>query len=190
MIAPSGQHSATIESRLEDAAGASTIDGMRKHIILLTALALSVALTPAAAASTQRPTTYIVSRTPGDQPEGISITSDETMYVTSVGTGAVFRGNVHDPDLHPFIAAGADGRGQATGVHVDRWGRIFVAGYDTGTLYVYNRSGRLLAKRPTVPGAALNDFAFSADAVYVTDSVNQIVWRASLTATNVGPLQA
>jgi hypothetical protein len=75
-------------------------------------------------------------------------------------------------------------------VHVDRWGRILVAGFDTGALYVYDRSGQLLAERATLPGAALNDFTFSRDAVYVTDSVNQIVWRASLSASGVGPLQA
>ena len=144
---------------------------------------------PGASAAAGRPTTYIVSRTPGDTPEGIAVTSDGTVYVTSIATGAVYRGRVTDPQLHPFIPANADGRGRAAGVHVDRWGRIFVAGYDTGTLYVYDRSGRLLLSRPTVAGVNLNDFTFTDYAVYVTDSGTARVWRAALTGPSVGPLR-
>lgn len=163
---------------------------MRNHFLaVLGGVLLAASLAAPATAQTAFPTTYLVSTTPGDTPEGIAVTADGTMYVTSVGTGAVYRGNVHDRQLHPFIPAGADGRGKATGVHVDAWGRIFVAGYDTGTLYAYDRAGHLLAARPTIPGAALNDLTFGPDAVYVTDSVNQIIWRAQLSAATVGPLR-
>ena len=157
------------------------------------ALAALVALAApgaAATATTARPTTYIVSRVPGDTPEGIDVTADGTIYVSSAGTGAVFRGSDREPELRSFIAAGADGRHSAAGVHVDRLGRIFVAGFDTGTLYVYDHRGHLLAARPTVDTAALNDFAFTDDAVYVTDSVNGIVWRASLAGATIGPMRA
>jgi sugar lactone lactonase YvrE len=137
------------------------------------------------------PTTYIVSQEAGTAPEGIAVTSDGTMYVTSVGTGAVYRGNVHDPRLRPFLPAGSDGRTQATGIHLDPYGRIFVAGYATATLFVYAPDGRLLAARKAPdPTAALNDLAFTGDAVYVTDSATGTLWRASLTASTVGPLTA
>jgi hypothetical protein len=64
-----------------------------------------------------------------------------------------------------------------------------VAGYDTGVLYVYDRSGQLLLTRPTVDGANLNDFTFTDDAVYVTDSGTGRVWRAARTGPSVGPLR-
>jgi hypothetical protein len=162
---------------------------MRIIVIIAAALAFLVAAAPANAAAA-RPTTYIVSRTPADNPEGISVSADGTMYVSSVGSGAVFAGTDREPELHPFVPAGADGRHAAAGVHVDRFGRIFVAGFDTGALYVYDRAGRLLAKRDTVAGAKLNDFTFTDDAVYVTDSGTGTVWRASLTGAAIGPLRA
>lgn len=161
---------------------------MRKTLVVALAVAL-IAPTAPATASAARPTTYIVSRTPGETLEGISVSPDGTMYVTGSASGAVYRGRVTDPRLHPFIPANADGRGQAAGVHVDRWGRVFVAGYDNGVLYVYDRSGRLLLTRPTVAGANLNDFTFTDDAVYVTDSGTGRVWRAALAGTSVGPLR-
>lgn len=161
---------------------------MRIPLVLAVAVAF-VAPLGSAGAVPARPTTYIVSRTPGETLEGISVSADGTLYVSSSASGAVYRGRVTDPQLHPFIPAHADGRGQAAGVHVDRWGRIFVAGYDNGTLYVYDRSGRLLLTRPTIAGANLNDFTFTDDAVYVTDSGTNRVWRAALSGTRVGPLR-
>jgi hypothetical protein len=157
---------------------------------LLVAAALAiVAVTPAAAK--QSPSTYIVSQDPGILPEGIAVVGDGTMYVTSLGTGAVYRGSVHDPDLRLFLPAGEDGRTQATGIHLDRRGRIFVAGYATGKLFVYDAAGQLLAIRTAPdPNAALNDLTFADGAVFVTDSATQTVWRASLDGDGIGPLQA
>lgn len=162
---------------------------------LLAALLVSVpALTslaiPAEAAG-RRPSTYLVTSQPGAMPEGIAVTSDGTMYVTSSATGAVYRGTDRDPQLHPFLPAGSDGRTAAAGIHVDRYGRIFVAGWTTGTLFVYSSTGQLLASRHApLAGAGLNDLAFTRDAVYITDSLTGTLWRAALTGTTVGPLTA
>jgi sugar lactone lactonase YvrE len=168
---------------------------MRTLFCLVAGMVLLIAVPASASAgSITEPATYVVSNTLGDNPENISVSADGTMYVSSVGTGAVYRGNTANATLHPFISAGADGRHQAAGVRVDPWGRIFVAGFDTGTLYVYDRDydrdAHLLAKRVTVPGAALNDLAFGNGAVYVTDSAKQTIWRASLSANHVGQLTA
>ncbi|SIN37855.1 SMP-30/gluconolactonase/LRE family protein [Micromonospora cremea] len=148
---------------------------------------LTVAVPAPALGAGPRPDTYVVSREPGVLPEGIAVTPDGTLYVTSVGTGTVYRGHVRDRKLRPFLPAGADGRTRAAGVHVDRRGRLFVAGWDTGTLFVYASDGGLLARR-TAPDAVLNDLAITADAVYVTDSVTGTVWRASLDGPEVGDL--
>ncbi len=163
---------------------------LRRFLAALAGAALVLASSPAAHAHAL-PTTYVVSTGSGIVPEGIAVTATGTIYVTSNGTGAVYRGDVHQARLRPFLPAGGDGRTQAAGIHLDRYGRIFVAGYGTGTLFVYREDGTLLAARPApVAGAALNDLAFTADAVYVTDSATGILWRAALTATTVGPLTA
>ncbi|MEV6411763.1 superoxide dismutase [Kribbella sp. NPDC051718] len=160
--------------------------------VLLAAPLLAAGVQPLAEAQRehhQRPETYVVSTTPGDTPEGIEVTRDGTIYVTSVGTGAVYRGTVRDPKLRPFLPAGSDGRTTATGVHVDRWGRVLVAGASTSKLYMYDARGRLLAIRPAAEGSFLNDFAFTDDAVYVTDSAHNQIWRATLTEDGLGRLK-
>ncbi|MEU8182260.1 superoxide dismutase [Micromonospora sp. NPDC049044] len=162
---------------------------MRKLLVSATAglTALTGVVPAPALAVGPRPDTYVIARTPGVLPEGIAVTRDGTLYVTSFGTGAVYRGHVRDRELRQFLPPGADGRTRAAGLQVDRRGRIFVAGWDTGTLFVYAPDGELLARR-TGPGAALNDLALTADAVYVTDSATGALWRAALDGPNVGDL--
>lgn len=163
--------------------------------VLLTAPLIAAGVQPLAQAHQtqlehhQRPETYTVSTTPGDTPEGIEVTRDGTIYVTSVGSGAVYRGTVRNPNLKPFLPAGSDGRTSATGVHVDHWGRILVAGASTSKLYMYDARGHLLAIRPAAEGSFLNDFAFTQDAVYVTDSAHNQIWRATLTKDGLGRLK-
>ncbi|MGH3370470.1 MAG: SMP-30/gluconolactonase/LRE family protein, partial [Nocardioidaceae bacterium] len=101
----------------------------------------------------------------------------------------VYRGSVHSPRLQPFLPAGSDGRTAATGIHVDPWGRVLVAGASTSRLYLYDARGRLLASRFAQEGSFLNDFAITADAVYVTDSAHNQIWRASLTQQGLGELR-
>lgn len=145
---------------------------------------------PAVATST-RPDVYVVSEDPAVRPEGIAVGYDGTLYVTSVSTGAVFRGNTRHPRLSTFLPAGSDGRTSAAGIHLDDRGRLFVAGYDSHALFVYTPSGRLLAKRTAPhPEAALNDLVITKNAVYVTDSATGILWRAGLDGERVGELTA
>ncbi|MFF0654047.1 SMP-30/gluconolactonase/LRE family protein [Micromonospora tulbaghiae] len=152
---------------------------------VLTAVTVGV---PRPALTSVRPDTYVVSRAPGVLPEGLAVTTSGTMYVTSSATGAVYRGDTRRAGLHQFLAPGADGRTSAAGVRVDRRGRLLVAGWTTGTLFVYAPDGTLLARRAAGTGAALNDLAVTGDAVYVTDSATGTVWRAGLTGGRVGAL--
>ncbi len=166
----------------------------RRRIAAVTVAAslLAAAVQPVTAQAQHhhdRPQTYVVSTTPGDTPEGIEVTRTGTIYVTSVGTGAVYRGTVHSPNLKPFLPAGSDGRTSATGVHVDHWGRVLIAGASTSKLYMYDARGRLLAIRAAQQGSFLNDFTFTSDAVYVTDSAHNQIWRASLTKDGLGQLK-
>ena len=158
-----------------------------KTLIAAMTIALTVALTPHMAGD-RHPDTYVVSREPGVLPEGIAVTDDGTMYVTSVGTGAVYRGDTSVGVLRPFLPAGSDGRTRAAGVRVDHRGRLFVAGYDTGFLFVHAADGTLVARRVADAGAALNDLVLTRDAVYVTDSATGTIWRAALDGPHVGEL--
>jgi hypothetical protein len=163
----------------------------RTAAVILASSLLAAAIQPVTAQAQHhnRPLTYVVSTTPGDTPEGIEVTRTGTIYVTSVGTGAVYRGTVRSPNLEPFLPAGSDGRTSATGVHVDHWGRILIAGASTSKLYMYDARGRLLAIRAAQQGSFLNDFTFTSDAVYVTDSAHNQIWRASLTKDGLGQLK-
>lgn len=156
-------------------------------VALLTALAGA----PGPAAARDLPDTYVVSRAPGVLPEGIAIGRDGTMYVSSDGTGALYRGRVGEPELKPFAARGVEDRPSTLGVHTDRRGRVLSVG--GATLSVHDRHGRLLATRTARGGPLgapdLNDLAVTKDAVYVTDWANPVVHRAEIRDGVLGPLE-
>lgn len=124
---------------------------------------------------------------PGDRvfPEGIAyqqLTGD--FFVSSTTDGTIFRGNVRNPQAEVFLPGNTDGRTSATGLKVDRQGRLFVSGGATGKIFVYDtKTKALLAAldvRSTgaVQGTFVNDVALtrSGDA-YFTDSVNPYLYR-------------
>lgn len=152
---------------------------------LITSLPAAVADSPAR----HRPDRYIVSETAGTLPEGIHVTRSGTIYVTSKGTGAVYRGSVHNPRMHEFLPAGEDGRDAATGVHVDPWGRLLVAGAETSQFWRYDADGTLLARRAVPDGAFLNDFVVTGGHLYVTDSATDTIYRARISASGLGELE-
>ncbi|MGW3512891.1 hypothetical protein [Streptomyces sp. NPDC000994] len=136
------------------------------------------------------PTTYVVSRDPGILPEGITVQRNGTIYVSSDGTGRLFRGRVGNSDLQPFAAQGVEARQSTRGVHTDNRGNVFSVG---GTsLTVHDPRGRLLATRTAPDGPLgapdLNDLVITKNAVYVTDWANPVVLRADLRGDRVGPL--
>ncbi|MFI2913619.1 hypothetical protein ACG2OD_35975 [Streptomyces sp. PDY-4] len=152
---------------------------------------LAVAGQTGAAGARGLPDTYVVSRAPGVLPEGIAVARDGTVYVSSDGTGRLFRGHVGDPELRPFAARGIDDRTSTLGVHTDRRGRVYSVG--GASLTVHDERGRLLARRTAEDGplgtADLNDLVITRDAVYVTDWANPVVHRAELRHGRLGPLR-
>ncbi len=154
-------------------------------------LLATLAGAPAPAAARELPGTYVVSRDAGVLPEGITVTPDGTMYVSSDGLGTLYRGRIGDPELEPFPARGLADRPSTLGVHTDRRGRVLSVG--GATLTVHDRHGRLLATRTAQDGPLgaprLNDLAVTKDAVYVTDWANPVIHRAELRGGTLGPLE-
>jgi len=95
-------------------------------------------------------------------PEGVAYRPETgEFFVGSTTDGTVFRGNVGEPgaEAEIFLEPGKDGRTAATGTKVDPEGQLFVAGGDTGQLFV-------------------NDVALGPDgSAYFTDSINPRLYR-------------
>jgi len=159
-----------------------------KFILLLCAVAISLvtfniypsARTQAKIVNLER---YIL---PGDRvfPESIAYqptTGD--FFVSSTTDGTIFRGNVQSESVDVFLPGGTDGRTTAIGVKVDDdLGRLFVAGGNTGQIFVYDTdSGQLLSKFNNQKASTfINDAAISRNGdAYFTDSSDPILYKVS-----------
>ena len=128
-------------------------------------------------------------------PEGIAYDSATgNFYVGSIQGGTVYRGNIRDGsgELGVFLPGGRDGRTSVTGLKVDAYGRLFVAGRNTGRAFVYDTTGDLIKVLKTPPAARtlLNDVTVTEDAAYFTDSFRPVVFRVPLTPESVGEMEA
>jgi sugar lactone lactonase YvrE len=126
-----------------------------------------------------RPTLYLL---PQDAryPEGIAAENKSgTFYVSSVADGSIYSGNVRDEQADLFLPGGEDGRTQALGLALDDE-RLYVAGGETGTVFVYDTKDEdLIRSFSTQDAGFLNDVTVnprSGDA-YITDSFVPILWR-------------
>jgi hypothetical protein len=134
-------------------------------------LAISVAFAPAAAARDRfadLPTR--IDLPSGFQPEGIE-SIGPWLFAGGLTDGAIWRGSAVT-GVGEEIVEGEVGR-VATGLHLDRWGRLWVAGGPTGTIRVYNALTADLLETYTFTGTGfLNDLDITRGAVYATDSAN------------------
>ena len=145
-------------------------------------------------AATPQTQTYTL---PGDAvfPEGVAYdAATGNFYVGSTRDGAVYRGNVQDgsSELEVFLPGGGDGRTSVTGMKVDAYGRLFIAGRNTGRAFIYDTAtGDLIKvlKTPPATRTLLNDVTVTADAAYFTDSFRPVVFRVSLTPEGVGEME-
>jgi sugar lactone lactonase YvrE len=140
-----------------------------RRLLVLLVLAAIAAL-PATAGAATFPDTI---RLPdGWQPEGIAAGRGTSLYVGSIPTGAVWKGDART-GRGDTLVAGQPGR-SAIGIKVDRRNRLFVAGGATGKAFVYDAaSGADLASyQLAAPGAAtfVNDVAVTRKAAWFTDS--------------------
>jgi sugar lactone lactonase YvrE len=123
------------------------------------------------------PTQYTI---PGDDvfPEGVSLRpGTDQLFVSSTGTGTIYRGTLDKPRLKVFLEPGKNGRVVATGLRAGR-DRLVVAGSVTGLVFVYDYRGRLVRRFAAGPGALINDVALAPNGdAYVTDSARGLLFR-------------
>jgi len=112
----------------------------------------------------------------GFQPEGIEIGRGATFYVGSVANGAIYRGSLKT-GAGALLVPGQVGRA-ATGIELDRFNRLFVAGAGTGDAYVYNaRTGGLIRTYDFGSGDTfINDLVVTPKAAYFTDSRKAVLY--------------
>lgn len=149
---------------------------MTKRLRATFALAIAAALAlggiagPAAAAPpSSAPFPDEIALPNGWAPEGITAGRGTTVYVGSLATGSIWRGDVRTGT--GSVLAGPAG-GPAVGVEYEFGAnRLWVAGGPTGQVRVYDASsGALLETFQFPTGGFLNDLVATGDAVYVTDS--------------------
>jgi sugar lactone lactonase YvrE len=158
---------------------------MRRTLVLLAA-ALAVAV-PTALAGGGKPShdrgsfPATIALPDGFAPEGIEI-KGKTVYVGSVGTGAVWKGDLRNGRGDVFIP-GAAGSRSATGIEYDR-GRLWVAGARFGNVIVYDaRTGATLHTIQLATGTAptfINDLVVTKRAVWLTDSQRPVLYKVPL----------
>jgi sugar lactone lactonase YvrE len=141
-----------------------------RHLLVLLVMA-GIVLVPATAGAATFPDTI---RLPdGWQPEGIAAGRGTSLYVGSIPTGAVWKGDARTGQ-GDVLVGGQPGVRSAIGIKVDRRNRLFVAGGATGKAFVYDaRTGADLASyQLATPGAAtfVNDVVVTGTAAWFTDS--------------------
>jgi hypothetical protein len=106
----------------------------------------------------------------GFQPEGIE-SFGPFLFAGSLTDGAIWRGSAVTGEGQ-ILVPGEAGR-VATGLHIDRWARLWVAGGPTGTIRVYRILDGALLRTYTFAGTGfINDLDITRNAVYATDSAN------------------
>jgi hypothetical protein len=115
-------------------------------------------------------------------PRGIATGRGTTFYAGSRRDGAIYRGDLRT-GAGAVLVPGTPGD-VAVGLEYDqRRDRLWVAGGATGTVSVYDAStgARLARYQLAAPGGAfLNDLVVTREAVYVTDSNDDVLYRIPL----------
>ena len=149
---------------------------MRRVILLVSALLLVVAT--AALAQSAFPSKIALPN--GFAPEGIEIGPENTFYVGSVASGAIYVGDLRTGEGR-ILVAGAAGVRSATGLELEG-DRLWVAGARFGNTIIYNaKTGAVLheLQLATGPGATfINDVVVTKrGAAYFTDSQRPVIYK-------------
>ncbi len=156
---------------------------MRRILLTLVLLALAAPIALAQEAFPKK-----IALPDGFAPEGLEIGTGSTFYVGSVGTGAVYAGDVRTGSGR-ILVQGVPNVRSATGIELEG-DRLWVSGARFGNALLYNaKTGALMAQfqLATGPGATfINDAVVTKDGVYFTDSQRPVIYKVGL-AGIVGP---
>ena len=150
---------------------------------------LVVSAGPATARPRQQARPIVNFEIPGNAvfPEGVA--SDPRtgfFYVSSNADGTIFRGHAGSRSLEVFLPGGADGRTSATGLKVDRQGRLYVSGAATGQMWVYDTGTRELIRHFDTGLRAntfINDVTITPGGdAFFTDSLTPVLYRVPAAA--------
>ena len=157
---------------------------MRRLIVLLSALLLF----GGSAALAQEVFPKKIALPDGFAPEGIETGTGNTFYVGSVGSGAIYTGDLRT-GTGRILVAGAPGVRSATGLELEG-DRLWVSGARFGNALLYNaRTGALMneIQLATGPGATfINDAVVTKGGVFFTDSQRPVIYKVGV-AGIVGP---
>jgi sugar lactone lactonase YvrE len=149
------------------------LSSVRRVLVLLVMAA--IAAIPATAGAATFPD--LIRLPDGWQPEGIAAGRGTSLYVGSIPTGAVWKGDARTGEGDTLVPP-RPGERSAIGIKVDRRNRLFVAGGATGKAFVYDaRTGADLASYQLAPAGTavtfVNDVVVTSKAAFFTDSRNQ-----------------
>jgi len=153
---------------------------LRTFSVVAILAAVAAALAAGVPAAKHGPFPDVIQLPSGFGPEGIEI-KDNTFYVGSVATGAIFRGNLRTGGGAVLIPGGA-GR-PATGLELEGH-RLFVAGAGSGKAYVYDTRTKAEVKEynfgAAPPNTFINDVVVTHNAAYFTDSRQAAIYRVPI----------
>lgn len=115
-------------------------------------------------------------------PKGLAYQPSTGLFFTgNAQDGTLYRGNTKTGEVSVLSPAGADGRWAANGLALDANDRLWVAGGETGTVFLCDAStGALIRSYQTPPADStlVNDLVVTTNGdVFVTDSYRPILFR-------------
>lgn len=161
-----------------------TTTGRHLAATLVTGVLAGTLLAPATATAapadgSTRPFPSRIDLPDGFQPEGIAIGGGPRAYLGSLADGDIYRASLRTG--RGRVISEGDGS-PAAGLALDRRGRLFVAGGDSGTAKVVNtRSGAVVADYTFSTAASfVNDVVLTRRHAYFTDSSQPVLHRVAL----------
>jgi hypothetical protein len=126
----------------------------------------------------------------GFEPEGIVTGLGTTFYVGSLTSGAIYKGDYRTGEGSILVPASSR---LAVGLSYDaRSDYLYVAGGETGALYIYDgSSGELIAEYNITGAILLNDVVVTKEAAFLTESYGPVIYKLPLEAagTPLGPVE-
>jgi len=111
----------------------------------------------------------------GFQPEGITTLGRDKFLVSSRATGAIYKGSLRTGKGR-ILVAGGTGRA-ATGIKVDRRGRLFVSGAGSDAIRIYDvRTGDEIKSIALPQAEFINDVVLTRQGAYFTDSRRAVLY--------------